>query len=162
MESSKSQGFFDALMKAHEFVRYYLAADSQIVVQEVRDFENGIVKFINKEDLTTSEKIAMKPFQSDTVYRSSSVDDFAEEVLKAKKEIIEKSDFNDNSWFPATSNSCQRLFSIAKQTAPRFSIFANLCRSAGFFLQGSAKIVALNLEDPYRSVRSLRKCADFL
>ena len=45
---------------------------------------------------------------------------------------------------------------------PRFSIFANLYRSAGFFLQGSAKIVALNLEDPYRSARSLQKCADFL
>ena len=45
---------------------------------------------------------------------------------------------------------------------PRFSIVANLCRSAGFFLQGSAKIVALNLEDPYRSERSLQKCADFL
>ena len=29
-----------------------------------------------------------------------------------------------------------------------------------FFLQGSAKIVALNLEDPYRSARSLQKCAD--
>ena len=29
-------------------------------------------------------------------------------------------------------------------------------------LQGSAKIVALNLEDPYRSARSLQKCADFL
>ena len=49
-----------------------------------------------------------------------------------------------------------------KQKKPRFSIFANLCRSAGLFLQGSAKIVALNLEDPYRSARSLQKCADFL
>ena len=29
-------------------------------------------------------------------------------------------------------------------------------------LQGSAKIVALDLEDPYRSARSLQKCADFL
>ena len=38
----------------------------------------------------------------------------------------------------------------------------DLCESAGFFLQGSAKIVALNLEDPYRSARSLQKCADFL
>ena len=46
--------------------------------------------------------------------------------------------------------------------SPMFSIFANLCRSAGFFLQGSAKIVALNLEDSYRSARSLQKCADFL
>ena len=45
---------------------------------------------------------------------------------------------------------------------PRFSILANLCRSAGFFLQGSAKIVALSLEDPYRSARYLQKCADFL
>ena len=42
---------------------------------------------------------------------------------------------------------------------PRFSIFANLCRSAEFFLQGSAKIVALNLEDPYRSTRFLQKCS---
>ena len=49
-----------------------------------------------------------------------------------------------------------------KNTLPRFSIFTNLCRSAGFFLQGSAKIVALNPEDPYRSARSLQKCADFL
>ena len=45
---------------------------------------------------------------------------------------------------------------------PRFSIFANLGRSAEFFLQGSAKIVALNLEDPFRSTRFLQKCADFL
>ena len=29
-------------------------------------------------------------------------------------------------------------------------------------LQGSVKIVALNLEDPYRSARSSQKCADFL
>ena len=29
-------------------------------------------------------------------------------------------------------------------------------------MQGSAKIVALNLEDPYRSARPLQKCADFL
>ena len=52
--------------------------------------------------------------------------------------------------------------SVTCSFLPRFSIFANLCRSAGFFLQGSAKIVALNLEDPYRSARSLQKCADFL
>ena len=29
-------------------------------------------------------------------------------------------------------------------------------------LQGSAKIVALNLEEPYRSAESLQNCADFL
>ena len=41
----------------------------------------------------------------------------------------------------------------------------DLCESVQIcriFLQGSAKIVALNLEDPYRSARSLKKCADFL
>ena len=41
-------------------------------------------------------------------------------------------------------------------------IFATLCRSVGLFRQGSAKIVALNPEEPYRSVRYLQKCADFL
>ena len=66
----------------------------QIVDQEFRDFENGIVKLINKEELTISEKITMKPFQSDTVYMSSSVGDFAEEVLKGKEQKIENSDFN--------------------------------------------------------------------
>ena len=30
---------------------------------------------------------------------------------------IENSNFNDISWIPDTSNSCERLFSIAKQTA---------------------------------------------
>ena len=45
---------------------------------------------------------------------------------------------------------------------PRFSPFANLCKSAGFFLQGSTKIVALNFEDSYRSAGSLQKYADFL
>ena len=47
--------------------------------------ENGIVRLINKEELHISEKIVMKPFQSDTVYMSSSVGAFAEEVLEAKK-----------------------------------------------------------------------------
>ena len=50
---------------------------------------------------------------------------------------------------------------LERSYKPSFFIFANLYRSAGFFLQGSAKIVALNLEDPYRSARSLQKCADF-
>ena len=63
---------------------YHLAADSQIVDQEFRDFENGIVKLINKE-LTFSEKIAIKPFESDIVYMPFSVGEFAE-VLKAKKQ----------------------------------------------------------------------------
>ena len=48
---------------------------------------------------------------------SSSIGDFAEEVLKAKKQKIENSDFNDIYWIPATSNSCERLFSIAERTA---------------------------------------------
>ena len=48
---------------------------------------------------------------------SSSVGAFAEEVLEAKKQKIEDSDFNDISWLPATSNLYERLFSIAKQTA---------------------------------------------
>ena len=78
--------------------------------------ENGIVRLINKEELHISEKIVMKPFQSDTVYMSSSVGAFAEEVLEAKKKI-EYSDFNDISWLPATSNLYESLFSIAKQTA---------------------------------------------
>ena len=30
------------------------------------------------------------------------------------------------------------------------SAIANLCRRAGFFLQGSVEIVALNLEESYR------------
>ena len=51
------------------------------------------------------------------------------------------------------------LWLLESKQPPR-SIFYNL-RFAGFFLQGSAKIVALNLEDPYRSARSLQKCVDF-
>ena len=36
------------------------------------------------------------------------------ETLSGK---IENSNFNDISWIPDTSNSCERLFSITKQTA---------------------------------------------
>ena len=42
-----------------------------------------------------------------------------------------------------------------------FLMFANMCRSVGFLIQGSAKIVALNLEECYRSAKSLQKRASF-
>ena len=57
-------------MKAHETMRYYLAADSKIVDQDFRYFEKGMIKLINKEELTISEKNTIKPFERDTIYMS--------------------------------------------------------------------------------------------
>ena len=47
--------------------------------------------------------------------------------------------------FSSVVSSVVTFYEFERLVIPRFSIFANLCRSAGFFLQGSLKIVALNI-----------------
>ena len=64
------------------------------------------------------------------------------------------------SWFSGPYNDGTELVFLGAQIKytdkrPRFSISVNLCRNTGF-LQGSAKIVALNLEESYRSAESLQ------
>ena len=80
----------------------------------------------------------------------------------AKKDSLSVGDLRDTTGHGFHRTEMSFCIYTDVRRVPRFSIFANLCRSAGVFLQGSAKIVALNLENPYRSARSLQKCADFL
>ena len=65
---------------------------------------------------------------------------------------------NDDS--VADSVAVTEIFEVLNNTSQSCPGFRSLRICAD--LQGSAKIVALNLEDPYRFARSLKKCADFL
>ena len=56
-------------------------------------------------------------------------------------------------------NPQRHMTKLVKINIPGFRSL-RICKDLQDFLQGSAKIVALNLEDPYRSARSLQKCAD--
>ena len=76
--------------------------------------------------------------------------------LQSEVEFNHVQDLNPNT--PA-SNPLTLITWSSDGNCPGFRSLRQIC---GSFSAGSAKIVALNLEDIYRSAGSLQKCADFL
>lgn len=117
---------FDSLIRRNNNLTKYLSQDSDIIMH--KNFENAIVKIIEGKEtaLTEPEKYIMQPFllpdsaitncNENVNDSSNAAEDYATEIIRAAKRQRTTIHYQNLNYIPGTSNSVERLFSIARHT----------------------------------------------
>ena len=106
---------FDEVIKTHPSMAHHLAKDASIVKHP--KFESAICKILSKkQDLCYVEKQFVSPFLLRTEEKVDTENQsMLERALKRKSMDSDGGEkYCDLTFFPPTSNVCERLFSVSR------------------------------------------------